>query len=190
MNNLMKQVAMMTAAFLVLLSFTLEASETQMNWQPPAFEAQDADGSTVRFPQDLDGPAIVLFWAGWCPYCKALMPHLQSIVDEYGDDIEILALNFRDDEDPVAFIDERGFDFHLITEAGPVAELWGVKAIPALFLVDRSGQAVFSNYAIPEEAYPTDAKEQAGDLKHYQKAARRAPFWAAQLRRAIDGIQE
>ncbi len=32
------------------------------------------------------GVDIYLFWASWCPYCKALMPHLQSIQVEYGAD--------------------------------------------------------------------------------------------------------
>jgi thiol-disulfide isomerase/thioredoxin len=160
--------------------------ETQFDWQPPSFVAADANGNRFRYPEDLDGPTIVLFWASWCPYCKALMPHLQSIVDEYEGEIEVLALNFKEDEDPVAFLADRGFDFHLIPEAEEIAAEWGIKGTPGLFLVDSGGRAVFSNFAIPEEAYPSDPAELAAELKTYQKAARRAPFWAAMLRNAID----
>jgi thiol-disulfide isomerase/thioredoxin len=140
----------------------------------------------LLYPDDLSGPTIVLFWASWCPYCKALMPHLQSIVDEYEGEIAVLALNFREDEDPGEYISERGYDFRLFPESDPVAELWGVKATPGLFLVDETGRAVFSNFSIPENDYPADAPERVEEMKNWQKAARKAPFWAARLRAAID----
>lgn len=158
----------------------------QEAWQAPAFELPDSEGTALDFPADLDSPTIVLFWASWCPYCKALMPHLQSIVDEYDGTIGVLALNFRDDEDPSEFMAEYGFDFRLFPHADPVADLWGVKTTPGLFLVDGSGRVVFSNYSIPDEAYPANPADDGKKLKHYQRAARRAPFWAAQLRLAID----
>ena len=177
------------ATALLVFSCTQAVGDTQMDWQSPAFELADSDGQNLRYPDDLDGPTIVLFWASWCPYCKALMPHLQSIVDEYNGEIKVLALNFRDDEDPMEYISERGFDFRVFPQSDPVAELWNVKATPGLFLVDKTGRAVFSNYAIPQSDYPTDAAEQMEGMKHYQKAARKAPFWAARLRLAIDEMR-
>jgi len=188
-NRILHPLSRFIATALLVFSCTQAIGDTQMDWQPPAFELADSDGQSMSYPDDLDGPAIVLFWASWCPYCKALMPHLQSIVDEYGGEIEILALNFRDDDDPREYISERGFDFRLFPQSDPVAELWGVKATPGLFLVDKTGRAVFSNYAIPQSDYQTDTSEQVEGMKHYQKAARKAPFWAARLRLAIDQMR-
>jgi thiol-disulfide isomerase/thioredoxin len=173
-------------AVFALMSSDARPEETRLSLATPPFEATDAGGEVLHFPEELQGPAIVLFWASWCPYCRALMPHLQSIVDEYDGRIEVLALNFRDDEDPAEYLGERGFDFRLFPNSEAVAELWGVKGTPGLFLVDQNGLAVFSNFSIPEEAYPSDPGETQKNMKHYQKAARKAPFWAALLRQAID----
>jgi len=177
------------ATALLVFACTQAVGDTQMDWQPPAFELADSDGQLLRYPDDLDSPTIVLFWASWCPYCKALMPHLQSIVDEYDGEIEVLALNFRDDEDPMEYISERGFDFRVFPQSDPVAELWGVKGTPGLFLTDGTGRVVFSNLAIKKNDYPADTSERVEEMKHYQKAARKAPFWAARLRLAIDEIR-
>ncbi len=163
-------------------------AEPHMDWQPPPFELADANGKMLRYPADLDGATIVLFWASWCPYCKALMPHLQSIIAEYDGAIEVLALNFREDDDPAEYLADRGFDFRLFPDSDEVAKLWGVKSTPGLFLVDETGRAVFSNYSIPKEAFLTRTRESATEMKHYQKAARRAPVWAAKLRQAIDEL--
>jgi cytochrome c biogenesis protein CcmG/thiol:disulfide interchange protein DsbE len=177
----MKTLAIVLFNCLVLLGSGMALAETA-----PAFSLQNAKAETVSLADYRGRPVVLNFWASWCPYCKALMPHLQSIVDEYEGEMTVLALNFRDEEDPSEFMAEYGYDFRLFPHADPVADLWGVKGTPGLFLVDRSGLIVFSNYSIPDNAYPTNPADEGKKLKHYQRAARKAPFWAAQLRLAID----
>jgi thiol-disulfide isomerase/thioredoxin len=184
--NSISKMLLAIAASLALASCKPETTETTMDWQTPAFKLEDSAGQVLDYPADLTAPTIVLFWATWCPYCKALMPHLQSIVDEYDGKVDVLALNFREDEDPAEYISNRGFDFRLFPESDPVAQLWGIKTTPGLFLVDQTGRAVFSNFSLPEKARPANPALAAEDMKHYQKAARKAPYWAAHLRLAID----
>jgi thiol-disulfide isomerase/thioredoxin len=185
----------LTVIFLCLSSAGVKAhaseaaEQTAYNWQPPAFVAKTAAGMPFQYPADLQGPTIVLFWASWCPFCKALMPHLQSIIDEYNYEIRVLALNIREDEDPVEFLKEYGYEFLLVPEAEEIAESWGVKGTPGLYLADQSGKVVFNLRAIPKNAYPPERFANNEELKMYQKAARGAPFWAAHLRKAIDRLE-
>lgn len=162
-------------------------AEPQEPWTPPGFSLNDDTGVPFTFPEDLQRPTIVLFWATWCPYCKALMPHLQSILDEYGEQVDVIALHIWDEDDARAYLDNYGFQFRLLPDADAVAEAWGVKGTPGLFLVDRTGTVVFSRGAIPREAFRLTEAEQK-ELKNVQKAARVAPLWAARLRMALDQI--
>jgi thiol-disulfide isomerase/thioredoxin len=175
--------------FILWLMVGISTVEAQSNhdWQPPAFTLSQPDGSEFRYPADLSGPTIVLFWATWCPYCKALMPHLQSILDEYPGQVRVLALTIRDDGDPAAVLAEYGFDFTLLTAADAVAEAWGVKGTPGLFLADAGGRVVFDRLRIPAAGQSSSAPAEAA-MKHYQKAARNAPYWAARLRAALDEL--
>lgn len=86
------------------------------------------------------------FWASWCLYCKSLMPHLQSMRIEYGDDLTIYALNIRDEEMPEMFMMEHGYGFILIPKADSVMEPYGIKAVPALYVVDGQGKIRFNLY--------------------------------------------
>jgi len=169
--------------------FAADSDEVlNIDWQPPDFVADTAAGEPFHYPADLQGPTIVLFWATWCPYCKALMPHLQSIIDEYDYSVRVVALTIRDDEDPVAFLDKYGYQFLSIPDGDAVAEAWGVKGTPGLFLADATGRVVFSRLAIPEQAYPPQRFAGNEELKNFQKASIRAPFWAAKLRLALDQV--
>lgn len=41
----------------------------------------------------IDKPALINFWATWCPPCREEMPSLQSLYEEYGDRIEFVMIN-------------------------------------------------------------------------------------------------
>jgi DsbE subfamily thiol:disulfide oxidoreductase len=112
----------------------------------PAWEGKGADGQAIHFdPQHMQRPALLLFWATWCPYCKALMPYLQKVYDAAGKDkLDVYAIDFKDEDgDPVAELKERGNTFTLVRDGDAIAALYGVKGTPGLFLVGRSGEIIY-----------------------------------------------
>lgn len=149
----------------------------------PSFSMVSAAGETVTLPREHEGVDIYLFWATWCPYCKRLLPHIQSIEDEYGDDVKVFAINFRDDGDPQGYIEERGFEFVLLPEGDSAAKQYGMHGTPGLVLVDGEGQIRFNLYDLQHPA-----EEALDGLEHGQRAERLAPWWAARIRREIDTI--
>ncbi len=53
----------------------------------------DYNGKSVRFETFKQKNLIVFFWATWCPYCKAELTHLGELKAEYGDKLQIIAVN-------------------------------------------------------------------------------------------------
>ncbi len=152
--------------------------------QAPTFTLADDHGVVHRFPSGEAGVDIYLFWATWCPYCKALMPHLQSMLDEYGGQVRVYAFDIRDDDgEPRTVLDEQGYDFVLLPKADAAAEIYGVLATPGIYLIDQSGRIRFNLYDLI-----TGDDTAFEKLSHTRKAARRAPWWAAEIRRAVDRI--
>ena len=152
----------------------------------PDWTLQTVDGDAVTLSAvSADRPVVLLFWATWCPYCKALMPHLQSIGLEYGDRIEILAIHFRDDKgDPVAFVTDAGYEFTLLPNGNEVAELNGIWGTPGVLIVDTDQNIRFDLYALPKPKFP----ESAESASHRTKAGLRAPYWAAEIRKSLDNV--
>ena len=113
------------------------------------------------------------------------MPHIQSVVDEYGDGVSVYALNFRDRKDPADLINANGYGFTVFPNAGEVAESWGIHGTPGLFIIDKSGTVQLNLYDVV-----TDNPPGYDELNNSQKAARRAPYWAARIRAALDDLPE
>lgn len=158
---------------------------------PPALSAATAPeltlettgGKVVKLPREHEGVDIYLFWATWCPYCQRLMPHLQSIKDEHGGKVSVFAINFRDDGDATGYMEKRGFEFVLLTEGDEAAARYGMHGTPGLVLVDGRGHIQFNLYELADPA-----EKALDELGHGPRAERLAPWWAAQIRRAIDDL--
>ena len=73
--------------------------------------------------KETNRPLFLLFTGtAWCPYCKALMPHLESLVLQHDPArFEILAITLGEDGDPAAFLRKHGYDFTLLPDGDEVA---------------------------------------------------------------------
>lgn len=173
-------VAVLSVGFLLASTGKVQALGLPAGAQAPPWSLEDGEGNTFNFPEDLEGkPAIVLFWATWCPYCKSLMPWLNQLRAEFREqDVRVLALNFREDGDPEAYLAEQGYDFVHFPLADDVAASFAVRFTPGLFVVDSRGVVLYNRY--DDNEVPEVPNE--GQASHSQKAAVRAPHWARQAR--------
>lgn len=112
------------------------------------------------------------------------MPHLQSIQLEYGDDVQILAIHFRDDNDPVSFVRNNGYDFTVLPDGDDVAKLYEIMGTPGVIIVDTNQQIQFDLRELPMKAPPKTVKSDS----HKSRAAYRAPYWAAKIRASLDAV--
>ena len=129
----------------VLLLATMPALALDEGPLAPAWSLETPDGTTVEFdPQDRQRPAVLLFWATWCPYCRALMPEIQVLRESYPREaLDIFAINVWEDADPVAHMNEAGYDYDLLLNGDAVTEPYGVEGTPGVFLVGTDGRVVY-----------------------------------------------
>ena len=49
-----------------------------------------------------DKPVYLKFWATWCEPCREQMPHFENVNQQYGDDLEVIAINLGINDDLTA----------------------------------------------------------------------------------------
>ena len=147
----------------------------------------DAVGTTHQFPEDAvqaQQVTVVLFWATWCPYCQQLMPHLQSLLHQYQDglNLRVWALNIHEDADPVAYLRKNGYQFDLFPKAEAVAQQLGIHGTPVVLIYDQQGQLIFDLRTLDSSQL---VKPKAS---HGAKSVRLAPWWAAEIRKVLNRL--
>ena len=127
----------------MLLAAQLQAQTLESGDTPPAWTGQDFAGQMLEYPELLaDKPAVVVFWATWCGYCRAFMPYLKNISSDYAEHgVSIVAVNAKEDGsgDPVDYVRGLGFDPIAVTDGDAVADAWGIRFIPGLLIVNGDG---------------------------------------------------
>ncbi|MCB1757512.1 MAG: TlpA family protein disulfide reductase [Gammaproteobacteria bacterium] len=96
---------------------------------------------------DLKGqPAIVNFWATWCPPCREEMPSMEKAWEKIKDEgIQMLAVSYGEDADRVeAFQMDYPMSFPVLLDtSGEVGRNWPVKGLPTTFVIDSEGNIVY-----------------------------------------------
>lgn len=110
----------------------------------PDFTLETMNGETVKL-SDLRGQAVIVnLWATWCPPCKAEMPALQKVYEEYKSrGLVILAINstVQDDAQAIpAFLAEYGLTFPVLLDVNNEAgRLYQLRSLPSTFFIRRDG---------------------------------------------------
>lgn len=108
----------------------------------PAFTATTFDGATVQFPELMNGkPTVMVFWATWCNYCKAFMPRLEGIKAEFGDAINVVTINAKEDgaANPATYIASMRFPMIAVRNGDAIAAAYDVEYIPGLMIAGADG---------------------------------------------------
>jgi len=110
----------------------------------PAWSGTDMlNDSQIDFPAQLDEkPAVLIFWATWCSYCKAFMPYAKQIQADYQDQgIQVITFNAKERGrgDPKAYAQSLDFPMIAITAADDIAEQYNIQFIPGLMVVAGNG---------------------------------------------------
>jgi thiol-disulfide isomerase/thioredoxin len=162
-------------AVLVALVLGSPALAVEQGDAAPPWRANDFAGRPVAFPADLAGkPAVVVFWATWCPYCRAFMPYLKAIEADYGSKgVKVVAINAKEDGrgDPAAYVRSLGFEPIAIANGDAIAVQYGIQYIPGLLIVDGKGTVAY--------------RRPWTDLPAGQTVAE---LWDGQVRTALDAL--
>lgn len=115
----------------------------------PAFVVESLGGED-RALADFKGKLVLLdFWATWCKPCLETMPRLQKLYSaNSGGGFEVCGVSIDDDGDRRRKIrkttDKLGISYPIFVDAKPTPawHRFRVKAIPAMYLLDRDGHIV------------------------------------------------
>lgn len=116
----------------------------QAGFLAPDFTLSTLDGETIALA-DLRGQAVLVnIWASWCVPCRAEMPAMQAVYQEYaGQGFIILAVNATNQDSQAqaaAFVAEHNLTFPILLDLdGEVGELYQVSALPSSFFVLPDG---------------------------------------------------
>ncbi len=113
------------------------------------FTVKDKDGNEISLSTLLEGKKYLLidFWASWCGPCRREIPNLKNLYKLYADKgLEIVSISIdKKAEDWEKALKEEQLPWpNFLDEAG-VADLYKVKAIPTMYLVDANAVLVGDN---------------------------------------------
>ena len=113
----------------------------------PDFTAPLYGGGTFTLSQDGLGKVTVInFWATWCTPCVAELPHFDQLAQNYGDQIQVLAIHselITDDVD--AYL--AGFDYSIPFAQDPgglIESFGGSTMLPQTVVLDENGVIVYN----------------------------------------------
>jgi peroxiredoxin len=141
--------------FLILFSITLKA-QVKVGQQAPEISLPDTKGNTTSLSSLKGKVVLVDFWASWCRPCRASIPAVIKLYNQYKTKgFEVFGVSIDEKKkDWLKAITQDNITYMQVNDkAGwyaKVTEAYGVNEIPATFLLDKKGEIVGVNLEGPE----------------------------------------
>jgi len=139
----------LTWILLTPLFFPPAEAENSLAAPHPGFRAPDftlysPDEEPYTLSDYHGRPVLVFLWASWCSVCKATMPGLQEVYNDYQTQgFEILAVNttFQDSlTQAINYFQVQGYTFPILLDReGTVSDAYDLHALPTAILVRPDG---------------------------------------------------
>jgi len=161
-----KSLLLLAVIFLTLpfASFNTNAAEqgVMTNNIAPDFEVTNQQGGTFKL-SNYKGkkPVYLIFWATWCPTCESEIPQFKQLYKDFGERVEILAINAdtlswwgslsNANKKVNHYIEKHQIPYHVaLDENEKLIELYQVMGTPTQILIDKNG-SILRRYPIYNE---------------------------------------
>jgi len=116
----------------------------QTGFRSPDFALQTLNGEVISLSEVMGSPLIINFWASWCPPCKAEMPTLEKVFQEYRErGVLVLGVNTTQQDNPTqvaSFVQRLNLSFPiLLDDKGEVSRKYQVQSLPTTFFIRNDG---------------------------------------------------
>lgn len=123
--------------------------------QAPDFTLNDINGKPVSLSSFRGRQVVLVFWASWCPDCRAEVPQLKALQAQADPEkVAFVSVSFdRTLQALQTYVNENYLPgVQLFDPAGKkeskVADDFGVKWIPSLYLLDKDGKVLLGTVMI------------------------------------------
>ncbi len=114
----------------------------------PAITAQDLAGRPARLDAIGRGPALIEFWATWCPYCQKLEPQMKAAYRKYGGRVHFYAVAVNVNESPTRvgrYAAEHALPYAIVYDAsGDATRGYDVPATSYVVITDAAGRVAYT----------------------------------------------
>lgn len=109
----------------------------------PALRGPLLEGGGVDLHALRGQPVLVHFWAVWCPICRLEQDNIAGLARDYR--VITVATTSGDAAEVRRYLQEQGLAFPtLLDEDGSLGRRWGVKGVPASFVIGPDGQVAYA----------------------------------------------
>ncbi|GHC58292.1 TlpA disulfide reductase family protein [Ulvibacter litoralis] len=123
----------------------------------PQFTAPTPEGTMLSLQETLGKYTIIDFWASWCRPCRVENPNVVRVYNKYHDkglNIISVSLDKAGQKDRwIKAIADDNMDWYHVSNLqswkDPIAAQYGVRSIPATFLLDEEGKIIAKNLRGP-----------------------------------------
>lgn len=110
------------------------------NWELNGLNTED-----INFKELENKVIFVNFWATWCPPCRAEMPMIQKLYNDYKDKVAFVFVTNENWGTVEKFFDKSGYDLPVYNSLStPPQKLTETNSIPASYLIDKNGAILIS----------------------------------------------
>jgi cytochrome c biogenesis protein CcmG, thiol:disulfide interchange protein DsbE len=125
-------------------SAAAQFSAARQGFLAPDFSLQTPSGKTITLSSLRGQPVLINLWASWCAPCRAEMPAIQRVYQDYqAQGFQVLAVNATNQDDPgkaTTFAQQLGLTFPILLDTdGSVGQQYQLQALPTSFFVDGNG---------------------------------------------------
>lgn len=151
MKNLRTLLLLLAAIVAVSCSNSTE-TKAQNDQTVKTEKSEIAEGKTIHMTKDMflervmdfetnkeqwiykgDKPAIIDFYADWCKPCKLIAPIMDELAEEYKGQLYIYKVDTQVERE--------------------LAQVFGIRSIPAVLFIPMEGQPQMSTGALPKETF-------------------------------------